>query len=59
MVSYSKSRLEVAKAINALTVDTLLFKCAGDIPAGAVGTTDGGGSSNGSEQQPSTSTDIV
>ena len=56
MISYSKSRLEVAKAINALTVDTPLFKCAGDIPAGAVGTTDGGG---GSEQQPSTSTDIV
>jgi len=54
MISYSKSRLEVAKAINALTVDTPLFKCAGDIPAGAVGTTDGGG-----EQQPSTSTDIV
>ena len=55
MISYSKSRLEVAKAINALTVDTPLFKCAGDIPAGAVGTTDGGGST----EQPSTSTDIV
>ena len=42
MMSYSKSRLEVAKAINSLTVDTPLFKCAGDIPAAAVGTTDGG-----------------
>ena len=29
MVSYSKSRLEVAKAINTMTVDTPLFKCAG------------------------------
>lgn len=47
MVSFSKSRLEVAKAINALTVDTPLFKCAGDIPASAVGTTDGG--ANGDE----------
>lgn len=43
MAVYSKSRLEVAKAINSLTVDTPLFKCAGDIPANAVGTTDGGG----------------
>jgi len=43
MAAYSKSRLEVAKAINSLTVDTPLFKCAGDIPANAVGTTDGGG----------------
>ncbi|KAL3811679.1 hypothetical protein ACHAXA_010318 [Cyclostephanos tholiformis] len=42
MVAYGKSRLEVAKAINALTVDTPLFGCAGDIPAAAVGTTDGG-----------------
>eukprot|EP00571_Detonula_confervacea_P013277 CAMPEP_0172299422 /NCGR_PEP_ID=MMETSP1058-20130122/1738_1 /TAXON_ID=83371 /ORGANISM="Detonula confervacea, Strain CCMP 353" /LENGTH=611 /DNA_ID=CAMNT_0013008869 /DNA_START=157 /DNA_END=1992 /DNA_ORIENTATION=+ len=52
MAAYSKSRLEVAKAINSLTVDTPLFKCAGDIPANAVGTTDGGGGN-------STSTDIV
>mmetsp|Transcript_33467 Transcript_33467/g.58747 ORF Transcript_33467/g.58747 Transcript_33467/m.58747 type:complete len:587 (+) Transcript_33467:219-1979(+) len=43
MLAYSKSRLEVAKAINSLTVDSPLFKCAGDIPANAVGTTDGGG----------------
>jgi hypothetical protein len=42
MVAFSKSRLDVAKAINALTVDTPLFKCAGDIPASAIGTTDGG-----------------
>ncbi|KAL7541838.1 hypothetical protein ACHAWF_007033 [Thalassiosira exigua] len=42
MLSHSKARLEVAKAVNSLTVDTPLFKCAGDIPAAAVGTTDGG-----------------
>lgn len=43
MVGYSKARLEVAKAINSLTVDTPLFSCAGDIPAAAaVGTVDGG-----------------
>eukprot|EP00581_Thalassiosira_minuscula_P008955 CAMPEP_0183707788 /NCGR_PEP_ID=MMETSP0737-20130205/4254_1 /TAXON_ID=385413 /ORGANISM="Thalassiosira miniscula, Strain CCMP1093" /LENGTH=605 /DNA_ID=CAMNT_0025935517 /DNA_START=149 /DNA_END=1966 /DNA_ORIENTATION=- len=42
MLARSKARLEVAKAINSLTVDTPLFKCAGDIPANAVGTTDGG-----------------
>lgn len=47
MLAHSKARLEVAKAINALTVDTPLFKCAGDIPAAAVGTTDGGESSEG------------
>eukprot|EP00584_Thalassiosira_punctigera_P001487 CAMPEP_0172534060 /NCGR_PEP_ID=MMETSP1067-20121228/6561_1 /TAXON_ID=265564 ORGANISM="Thalassiosira punctigera, Strain Tpunct2005C2" /NCGR_SAMPLE_ID=MMETSP1067 /ASSEMBLY_ACC=CAM_ASM_000444 /LENGTH=612 /DNA_ID=CAMNT_0013318799 /DNA_START=141 /DNA_END=1979 /DNA_ORIENTATION=+ len=41
-MNHSKARLEVAKAINSLTVDTPLFKCAGDIPANAVGTTDGG-----------------
>eukprot|EP00585_Thalassiosira_rotula_P010850 CAMPEP_0196137856 /NCGR_PEP_ID=MMETSP0910-20130528/5702_1 /TAXON_ID=49265 /ORGANISM="Thalassiosira rotula, Strain GSO102" /LENGTH=590 /DNA_ID=CAMNT_0041398373 /DNA_START=24 /DNA_END=1796 /DNA_ORIENTATION=+ len=45
MMNHSKARLEVAKAINSLTVDTPLFKCAGDIPATAVGTTDGGDSS--------------
>ena len=43
LVAHSKARLEVAKAINSLTVDTPLFKLAGDIPATAVGTTDGGG----------------
>lgn len=48
MMAYSKSRLEVAKAVNSLTVDTPLFKCAGDIPANAVGTTDGGGDDAGS-----------
>ena len=42
MMNHSKARLEVAKAINSLTVESPLFKCAGDIPAGAVGTTDGG-----------------
>ena len=42
MRAHSRSRLEVAKAVNALTVDTPLFKCAGDIPSHAVGTTDGG-----------------
>lgn len=41
MQAYSKSRLDVAKAINALTVDTPLFKCGGDIPMSAIGTTDG------------------
>lgn len=43
MDALNKSRLDVAKAINALTVDTPLFKCGGDIPASAIGTTDGGG----------------
>lgn len=47
MLAYSKSRLDVAKAINALTVDTPLFKCAGDIPASAIGTTDGGAGGEG------------
>lgn len=42
MRAHSRSRLEVAKAVNALTVDTPLFKCAGDIPSHAIGTTDGG-----------------
>ncbi|KAL7442102.1 hypothetical protein ACHAXH_006764 [Discostella pseudostelligera] len=42
LVAHSKARLEVAKAINSLTVDTPLFKLAGDIPATAVGTADGG-----------------
>jgi len=50
MQAYSKSRLDVAKAINALTVDTPLFKCGGDIPASAIGTTDGGA---GAEDNPS------
>jgi len=52
----------VAKAINALTVDTPLFKCGGDIPASAIGTTDGGvgggigggiGGDDGNEDNPS------
>lgn len=43
MKAYSKSRLEVAKAINALTVNTPMFQAAGDIPASAIGTVDGGG----------------
>lgn len=40
----------MAKAINALTVDTPLFKCGGDIPASAIGTTDGGA---GNDENPS------
>jgi len=46
MVAFSKSRLDVAKAINALTVDTPLFKAGGDIPSSAIGTTDGGASAD-------------
>jgi hypothetical protein len=42
MVAYGKLRLKVAKTINALSVDTPLFGWAGDIPAAAVGTTEGG-----------------
>lgn len=42
-LAHSKARLEVAKAVNSLTVDTPLFRCGGDIPASAVGTADGGG----------------
>ena len=62
MVAYGKSRLEVAKAINALTVDTPLFGCAGDIPANAVGTTDGGATAPGGGYHPAaatSSTDLV
>eukprot|EP00578_Thalassiosira_sp_NH16_P029035 CAMPEP_0181097866 /NCGR_PEP_ID=MMETSP1071-20121207/11801_1 /TAXON_ID=35127 /ORGANISM="Thalassiosira sp., Strain NH16" /LENGTH=591 /DNA_ID=CAMNT_0023180383 /DNA_START=198 /DNA_END=1973 /DNA_ORIENTATION=- len=55
MAAYSKSRLEVAKAVNSLTVDTPLFKCAGDIPATAVGTTDGGVGSVGGDSATATS----
>ena len=56
MVAYGKSRLEVAKAINALTVDTPLFGCAGDIPANAVGTTDGGATAPGGGYHPAAAT---
>jgi len=53
MQAYSKSRLDVAKAINALTVDTPLFKCGGDIPASAIGTTDGGAAVGNDDENPS------
>ncbi|KAL3798445.1 hypothetical protein ACHAW5_007397 [Stephanodiscus triporus] len=53
MVAYGKSRLEVAKAINSLTVGTPLFGCAGDIPATAIGTADGGGGGEGGGSEPS------
>jgi hypothetical protein len=60
LVAHSKSRLEVAKAINSLTVDTPLFKLAGDIPATAVGTTDGGGGVGGDDAAAtSTSTELA
>ena len=64
MVGYSKARLEVAKAINSLTVDTPLFGCAGDIPANnaSVGTVDGGGataSDNNNNNNNSSTTDLV
>jgi len=49
MLAHSKARLEVAKAVNALTVETPLFKCGGDIPASAVGTADGGGGDDDDE----------
>ena len=53
--------LQVAKAINSLTVDTPLFKCAGDIPANAVGTTDGGSAAGGEESTAAnkTTSDVV
>ena len=47
MKAHSRSRLEVAKAVNAMTVDTPLFGCAGDIPSHAVGTVDGGPTTGG------------
>jgi hypothetical protein len=53
MVGYSKARLEVAKAINSLTVDTPLFGCAGDIPAA------GGGGAPPGDNNNNNSTDLV
>ena len=57
MVGYSKARLEVAKAINSLTVDTPLFGCAGDIPAAGGGGGAPPGDSNNNNS--STTTDLV
>lgn len=57
MVGYSKARLDVAKAINSLTVDTPLFGCAGDITAASVGTVDGGGAPG--DNNNSSTTDLV
>lgn len=44
MIQLSKMRLEVAKAVNSLTADTPLFKCAGEIPSasGSASSTLGG-----------------
>ena len=58
MLAYSKSRLDVAKAINSMTADTPLFECAGDIGPGgaaAAAAAAASGSSDGSAGDASSS----